>query len=75
MCTWTNLGFLYLYHSDPELATEAFRKAQVLDPDFAAAWIGQGLVAVLNDHQHDALALFEHATGMAVPVVCVQRQI
>ena len=60
---------MYLYHSDIELANEAFYKAQVLDPDFAAAWVGQGLVAVLNDHQREALALFEHATGLAVPAV------
>ncbi|KAJ3553260.1 hypothetical protein NM688_g3709 [Phlebia brevispora] len=66
--TWANLGFLYLYHSDIELANEAFYKAQVLDPDFAPAWVGQGLVATLNGHHQEAISLFEHATGMTIPV-------
>ncbi|EMD32118.1 hypothetical protein CERSUDRAFT_119089 [Gelatoporia subvermispora B] len=62
--TWTNLGFFYLYHEDAELANEAFYKAQVLDPDYALAWVGQGLVATINGHDHDARALFEHAIGL-----------
>ena len=71
MSTWTNLGFLFLYHSDVELANEAFYKAQVLDPDYAPAWVGQGLVAVSNGHDQDAFALFEHATGMPLPMVSI----
>lgn len=62
--TWTNLGFFYLYHGDNELANEAFYRAQVLNPDYTLAWIGQGLVAAHNgDHQHE-YALFEHAVSL-----------
>ncbi|CAJ0859805.1 1503_t:CDS:10 [Entrophospora sp. SA101] len=38
---WTNIGILYLLHSDLELANQAFSKAQTLDPDYVPAWIGQ----------------------------------
>lgn len=66
--TWTNLGLLYLHHGDTELANEAFYKAQTLDPDYALAWVGQGLVASLNGHAPEARALFEHAVGLSAPV-------
>ena len=67
--TWTNLGFFYLYHEDNELANEAFYRAQVLNPDYTLAWIGQGLVAAHNgDHQHE-YALFEHAVSLPSTVV------
>jgi superkiller protein 3 len=67
--TWTNLGLFYLYHSDTELAKEAFNKAQVLDPDFALAWVGHGALAVALGHQEEATAMFEHAVGLTTPVV------
>ncbi|KZT68315.1 TPR-like protein [Daedalea quercina L-15889] len=66
--TWTSLGLFYLHHDDVELANEAFYKAQTLDPDYALAWVGQGLVATLNGHSQEARALFEHATSLAAPV-------
>ncbi|GBE81379.1 Superkiller protein [Sparassis crispa] len=66
--TWTNLGLFYLYHDDAELANEAFYKAQTLDPDYAPAWVGQGLVATANGHDADARALFEHAVGLTATV-------
>ncbi|TFY67241.1 hypothetical protein EVJ58_g1753 [Rhodofomes roseus] len=66
--TWTSLGLFYLHHDDAELANEAFYKAQTLDPDYALAWVGQGLVATMNGHTQEARALFEHATGLATPV-------
>ncbi len=59
----------YLHHEDAELDNEAFYKAQVLDPDFALAWVGQGLVASFNDHQPEARSLFEHAISLTSPVV------
>ncbi|PIL34098.1 hypothetical protein GSI_03809 [Ganoderma sinense ZZ0214-1] len=62
--TWTNLGMFYLHHEDIELANEAFYKAQTLDPDYALAWVGQALVATANNHNREASALFEHATGL-----------
>lgn len=59
---WTNLGTLYLLQSDYELANEAFTRAQSNDPDFAHAWIGQGLLALLlNGDAHEANLLFTHA--------------
>ena len=58
----------YLQHEDVELANEAFYKAQTLDPDYALAWVGQGLVANANQHHKDAAALFEHATGLTAAV-------
>ncbi|KAH9858634.1 TPR-like protein [Lenzites betulinus] len=66
--TWTNLGLFYLHHEDTELANEAFYKAQTLDPDYALAWVGQGLVATANGHDKDARALFEHATTLTAIV-------
>ncbi|CAG8445910.1 7249_t:CDS:10, partial [Acaulospora colombiana] len=57
---WANLGILYLFHSDLELAEQAFSTSRSLDPDYALAWVGQAYVANLwgND---EATELFEHA--------------
>ena len=41
----------------------------MLDPDFSLAWVGQAIVATLNGHEQEAMALFEHVVGMSVPVV------
>ncbi|EGG05699.1 uncharacterized protein MELLADRAFT_87842 [Melampsora larici-populina 98AG31] len=59
--SWTNLGFLYLAHSDVELANQAFLKSQIYEPDWALAWLGQALVAALNDHLDQSNELVEHA--------------
>ena len=67
--TWTNLGLMYLYHKDLQLANEALYRAQTLDPDYAVAWVGQGLVATANGHDKDAKAMFEYAVGLAADVV------
>jgi superkiller protein 3 len=67
--TWTNLGLLYLYHNDLQLANEALYKAQTLDPDCTVAWVGQGLVATANGHDTDARSMFEHAVGLTADVV------
>ncbi len=67
--TWSNVGLFYLYHQDVELANEAFSKAQVLNPDYALSWVGQGLVAAANGHEQEARALFEHAVNLPLPVV------
>ncbi|KAK0440394.1 TPR-like protein [Desarmillaria tabescens] len=66
--TWTNLGLLYLYHDDVELANEALYRAQTLDPDYTLAWVGQALVATANGHESDARALLEHAVGLSSSV-------
>ncbi|RDB24954.1 Superkiller protein 3 [Hypsizygus marmoreus] len=61
---WTNLGLLYLYHNDFELANESLYRAQTLDPDYAIAWIGQALVATENGHDVEAMAMLEHVVGL-----------
>ncbi|KAG4412970.1 hypothetical protein IFR04_013891 [Cadophora malorum] len=59
---WTNLGTLYLLQNDYILANEAFTRAQSSDPDFAHAWIGQGLLALLmTGDSKEANLLFTHA--------------
>ena len=72
--TWTDLGLLYLYHNDAELANEALYRAQTLDPDYALAWVGQGLVATANGHDQDAKTLFEHAVTLSGDVVSNLRR-
>ncbi|KAL7337042.1 hypothetical protein BJY59DRAFT_705069, partial [Rhodotorula toruloides] len=49
---WTNLGLFYLVHGDKDLANQAFLKAQVLDPEWAAAWVGQATLADMAGHAH-----------------------
>ncbi|OAX37205.1 superkiller protein 3 [Rhizopogon vinicolor AM-OR11-026] len=71
---WTKIGLLYLYHNDMELATQAFLKAQTLDPDHTVAWIGQALVAIENGHEADAHSLLEHAVGMTADVPLADLQ-
>ncbi|GAA5901083.1 hypothetical protein JCM6882_006112 [Rhodosporidiobolus microsporus] len=58
---WTNLGLFYLVHGDEDLANQAFLKAQVLDPDWTAAWIGQATLADVAGHAIEASVLLEHA--------------
>ncbi|KAK7529998.1 uncharacterized protein J3D65DRAFT_580047 [Phyllosticta citribraziliensis] len=59
--TWTNLGVLYLLQNDYELAHMAFSRAQSTDPDYAQAWLGEGLIAVLLGDGKEALSHFTHA--------------
>lgn len=59
--TWTNLGTLYLLQNDTELAHQAFSRAQSTDPDYALAWVGEGLVALLFGDAREALSHFTHA--------------
>ncbi|KAG1851683.1 superkiller protein 3 [Suillus subluteus] len=65
---WTKIGLLYLYHNDIDLATQAFTRAQTLDPDHTLAWIGQALIATANGHEADARTLLEHAVSMTADV-------
>jgi len=56
------LGILYLLHSDLELANQAFKTAQSIDPDYIPAWVGQAYVANLWGRGNDeAVELFEHS--------------
>ncbi|KAJ4290988.1 Superkiller protein 3 [Kalmusia sp. IMI 367209] len=59
--TWTNLGTLYLLQNDSELAHQAFSRAQSTDPDYALAWVGEGIVALLFGDTTEALSHFTHA--------------
>ncbi|KAF2130163.1 TPR-like protein [Dothidotthia symphoricarpi CBS 119687] len=59
--TWTNLGALYLLQNDHELAHVAFSRAQSQDPDYALAWVGEGIVALLFGDAKEALSHFTHA--------------
>lgn len=63
--TWANLGFLYLKLDDIELANQCFLKAQIIDPDYARAWLGQGLIAERNGEPDHARALFAHAVTLS----------
>lgn len=59
--SWTNLGVLYLINNDTQLANDAFTRAQSADPEYAEAWLGQGLVATLVGRLPEARGLFTHA--------------
>ncbi|KAF1810629.1 putative antiviral protein [Eremomyces bilateralis CBS 781.70] len=62
---WTNLGALYLIHKDYELAHQAFTRAQSTDPDYANAWVGEGILAGLCGDRKEALQHFTHAFELA----------
>lgn len=58
---WTNLGALYLAQKDQQLANAAFSRAQSADPDYAQAWLGQGILADQLGETEEAYILFTHA--------------
>ncbi|XP_013777093.1 tetratricopeptide repeat protein 37-like [Limulus polyphemus] len=58
---WTNLGVLYLQNDNIQLAHEAFKVAQSLEPSYSVCWIGQALIAEKVNHP-DTLDLFRHTT-------------
>lgn len=58
---WTNLGALYLAQKDQQLANAAFARAQSADPDYAQAWLGQGILADQLGETEEAITLFTHA--------------
>ena len=62
---WANLGTLYLIQEDYQLANEAFTRAQSSDPDYAQAWLGQGLLAAQLADAQEARILFTHAFEIA----------
>ena len=64
-CTWTNLGTLYLLQDDVQLANEAFTRGQSADPEYAHAWLGQGVVALRLGENHEAHELFTQAFEIA----------
>nr|POF15236.1 superkiller protein 3 [Quercus suber] len=58
---WANLGVLYFLQNDFELGHQAFGRAQSTDPDYAHAWLGEGLLALLQGDSEAALNHFTHA--------------
>lgn len=46
-----------------QLAHKAFRAAQSLDSDYAAAWIGQAIIAHSIGHE-DCMDLYRHTTEL-----------
>lgn len=72
---WANLGVLYLLQNDAELAHQAFARAQSTDPDYAHAWDGEGLIALLTGDSKEALNHFTHAFEISDSAsVIVKRQ-
>lgn len=63
--TWTNFGILCFLNEDSELANEALSRAQSTDPDYALAWLAQGLVALRFGDAGEARNLFTHALEIA----------
>ncbi|KXS97600.1 hypothetical protein AC578_5744 [Pseudocercospora eumusae] len=58
---WANLGVLYLLQNDVELAHQSFGRAQSTDPDYAHAWVGEGIIALMTGNLREALNHFTHA--------------
>lgn len=72
---WANLGVLYLRENDFELAHQAFGRSQSTDPDYAHAWVGEGLLALLSGSARQALDHFTHAFEIAdSSLVLTKRQ-
>ncbi|KAK4051115.1 Superkiller protein 3 [Microbotryomycetes sp. JL221] len=61
---WTNLGLFYLVQGDDELANQSFLKAQVIDSDWAQAWVGQATLADMANHVNESNMLLEHAVSL-----------
>ncbi|KAF3850705.1 hypothetical protein F7725_012477 [Dissostichus mawsoni] len=64
---WTNLGTLYLKKDNIELAHEAFKIAQSLEPLYVNCWIGQALIAE-RVGSFDTMDLFRHTTELSTHV-------
>ena len=58
---WTNLAALYALQEDYMLANETFSRAQSTDPEYALAWVGQGVLATILGDDTEAQELFQHA--------------
>jgi len=72
---WTNLGTLYLLQNDLQLASEALTRAQSTDPEYAHAWLAQGLLAQSLGETSEAANLFTHAFEIAdSSSILVKRQ-
>ncbi|KAM8865842.1 superkiller complex protein 3 isoform 1-T1 [Synchiropus picturatus] len=61
---WTNLGTLYLKKDNIELAHEAFKMSQSLEPLYVNCWIGQALIAE-RVGSYEIMDLFRHITELS----------
>lgn len=73
--TWTNLGALYLLQSDNALAHQAFVRAQSTDPDYAPAWVGEGILALLLGDAKEARLHFTHAFEIGTADVSIVKEL
>lgn len=71
---WANYGTLALVHGDVELANRAFAEGQSGDPDNAASWLGQGLVALAYGEADEARSLAMHAMDLSDASSLAARQ-
>uniref|UniRef100_A0A3B3XJJ4 Tetratricopeptide repeat domain 37 n=1 Tax=Poecilia mexicana TaxID=48701 RepID=A0A3B3XJJ4_9TELE len=62
---WTNLGTLYLKKDNIELAHEAFKIAQSLEPLYVNCWIGQQALIAERVGSYDTMDLFRHTTELS----------
>ncbi|CAK1365920.1 unnamed protein product [Cercospora beticola] len=62
---WANLGVLYLLQNDIELAHQSFGRAQSTDPEYAHAWVGEGIIALMTGNTKEALNHFTHAAEIS----------
>ncbi|XP_055874018.1 tetratricopeptide repeat protein 37-like [Biomphalaria glabrata] len=60
---WTNLGTFYLSKNNVELAYNAFKNAQSIDPTYVACWIGQAMIAE-TVQSNEAMDLFRHSSEL-----------
>jgi superkiller protein 3 len=71
---WTNLGVLYTLQNDYELAHRAFGRGQSTDPDYAHAWVGEGLIALMMGDTKEALNHFTHAFEISDSVSTITKR-
>lgn len=71
---WTNLGVLYTLQNDYELAHQAFGRGQSTDPDYAHAWVGEGLIALMTGDTKEALNHFTHAFEISNSVSTITKR-
>jgi superkiller protein 3 len=62
---WCNLGFLWFANNDYELAQQAFAKAKIVEPESAMAWLGNGMVARMENKDPEAQACFAQAVMLS----------
>ncbi|XP_065323663.1 uncharacterized protein LOC135930802 [Gordionus sp. m RMFG-2023] len=56
----SNLGVLYLLKNDGKMANKSFTKAQISDPKYSQAWIGQATLAEKGGNYEEAIDLYQH---------------